>query len=577
MLEKFQTNSSIRKKLILSFLIINLITILFGGFTIYQMKQLQNSNHEISEVLFPSLVEISILNENIAELRITEYNHIAYTDEEQMKNEIIKVKDIKAKVEDNFKRIELFPLSVNEKEILEKLKLKWKNYLVEDEKIISLSKENQNKEAQDFMKSVANVKYLELKELLENLKNLKSNQADKFTESGSIAFASTISVIILANLIIMAYLVYLSYSTIQSIMTPLNTALEVSEKLKNGDFRVQIDIKKKDEFGKMLLGLGEMIEKLSSSVKKIRIFSTNIQNISAELSSVAKNLNSSSQDMAASSEESSAAIEQMSSSLENVVNKIGNQVDNLSEIDSNIKLMNESILEIKSSADKLSKISQESLEKAAKGEIIVNETTSAMDRIKESSSKITEIVGLISDISSQTNLLALNAAIEAARAGDAGRGFAVVADSITKLADRTVSGVKQIQSLISATEKSISEGYTKVSDVAIILKSIIGSVSNIDNSVKGVLTSVNSQVSNAKIISDNSSKVNLLSKEISISSKEQKSGVMEINQSIVNVSSLAQLVSNESNTIKNLSAEFLNQSEELKNSVSFFKLDEKIK
>lgn len=188
-----------------------------------------------------------------------------------------------------------------------------------------------------------------------------------------------------------------------------------------------------------------MVEHLSSSIIQIRKLSSEIARSSSNLGAVSSNLNLSSQDMASSSEESSAAIEELTSSLDLVANSIGVQTKNMHEIDSNIKAMNTSILEIKNAADKLSQISNDSAKKATSGELIANDTILAMDRVKESSSKINEIVKLISEISSQTNLLALNAAIEAARAGEAGKGFAVVADSITKLADRTVSGVKQIK------------------------------------------------------------------------------------------------------------------------------------
>lgn len=79
-----------------------------------------------------------------------------------------------------------------------------------------------------------------------------------------------------------------------------------------------------------------------------------------------------------------------------------------------------------------------------------------MTKLRVSSQKISEIVGLVTSIADQTNLLALNASIEAARAGEHGRGFAVVADEVRKLAEETKSAVQSVSSLIQQTELSIT-------------------------------------------------------------------------------------------------------------------------
>ncbi|MDX1770391.1 MAG: globin-coupled sensor protein [Planococcaceae bacterium] len=79
-----------------------------------------------------------------------------------------------------------------------------------------------------------------------------------------------------------------------------------------------------------------------------------------------------------------------------------------------------------------------------------------MTKLRISSQKISEIVGLVTSIADQTNLLALNASIEAARAGEHGRGFAVVADEVRKLAEETKSAVQSVSTLIQQTELSIT-------------------------------------------------------------------------------------------------------------------------
>jgi methyl-accepting chemotaxis protein len=97
------------------------------------------------------------------------------------------------------------------------------------------------------------------------------------------------------------------------------------------------------------------------------------------------------------------------------------------------------------------------------GEVIAA-ANGAMDRISTSSSKISNIIGMIDDIAFQTNLLALNASVEAARAGDAGKGFAVVAVEVRRLAQSAAGASAEVKTLIEQSSTEVTSGTRLVGE-----------------------------------------------------------------------------------------------------------------
>src|SRR5690606_39214595 len=111
---------------------------------------------------------------------------------------------------------------------------------------------------------------------------------------------------------------------------------------------------------------------------------------------------------------------------------------------------------------------------AIEGGNVMADATKAMDAIRQSSAKISNIIGMIDDIAFQTNLLALNASVEAARAGEAGKGFAVVAVEVRRLAQSTAKASSEGKTLIEARANEVRGGNVLVSKAAEALQAIQG-------------------------------------------------------------------------------------------------------
>jgi methyl-accepting chemotaxis protein len=198
-------------------------------------------------------------------------------------------------------------------------------------------------------------------------------------------------------------------------------------------------------FARLKADTNAVADRLSSIVGELKATSRGLKTATGEILSGANDLSERTTKQAATIEETSAAMEQ----LANTVLANADRAREASDVAGNVTTT------------------------AQQGGEVMGEANLAMERITQSSAKISNIIGLIDDIAFQTNLLALNASVEAARAGDAGKGFAVVAVEVRRLAQSAASASSEVKALIEQSGTEVRNGSRLVADAAVRLEAML--------------------------------------------------------------------------------------------------------
>lgn len=192
----------------------------------------------------------------------------------------------------------------------------------------------------------------------------------------------------------------------------------------------------------------------------------------------------------------------------------------------------------------------------------IQDTSKRIKRLGESSQEIGDIVSLINDIADQTNILALNAAIQASMAGDAGRGFAVVADEVQRLAERSATATKQIESLVKTIQTDTNEA-------------VISMEQTTSEVVRGARLAQDAGVALEEIESVSANLAELI-QNISNAARQQASSAGHISNTMNVIQEITSQTSAGTNATANAIGNLAEMATDLRESVTGFKLPEEV-
>jgi methyl-accepting chemotaxis protein len=340
----------------------------------------------------------------------------------------------------------------------------------------------------------------------------------------------------------------------------ISAAMKVAERVAAGNFTDQINVRRRDELGRLLRSLAAMQANLKARAdQELTLMSSKDQTAAEQLNrrkhieSEIEAFRSCVASVLTNTDRMTGELTETAQTLSSIARAAGKQsIETASTADAtsvNVQTVATATSQLGDSVQAIKGKIQDATQIVQRASGMAGRANETIGALASSAQHIDEVVGFIRNIAGQTNLLALNATIEAARAGEAGRGFAVVASEVKALAIQTAKATEEISSQIAEVQSATKQAVDNVGAIAAIME-------DIDSFTATLAAAVDQQ--------------NAAASDISRNIGQAAAGTASVAQSIAGTAAASENTNRSAELVLTTASDLAHQAAELRSSVDRF-------